>query len=110
MVIPVGSQNWIAFVVPFNHYRIPGKKYEKSLTLSRGGAGKGSGITWYVVMVKHRLGSVKPRRALLPGKRCESNERVPKIGFGHLLEYPFWWYKKIILKSGMFLLRRYPDF
>jgi hypothetical protein len=26
--------------------------------------------------------------ALLPGRRCESNEMVPKIGFGHLLEYP----------------------
>jgi hypothetical protein len=25
---------------------------------------------------------------LLPGRRCESNERVQKIGFSHLLEYP----------------------
>jgi hypothetical protein len=27
-------------------------------------------------------------RTLLPGRRCESNEIVSKIGFGHLLEYP----------------------
>jgi hypothetical protein len=26
---------------------------------------------------------------LLPGRRCESNEMVPKIGFGYLLEHPY---------------------
>jgi hypothetical protein len=29
-------------------------------------------------------------RSMLPGRRCESNQMVPKIGFGHLFEYPLW--------------------
>jgi hypothetical protein len=57
----------------------------------------GDGHEWFLESPQVKimfLLSWNKHSTLLPRRRCESNEMVPKIGFGHLLEYPLWWYKK----------------
>jgi hypothetical protein len=46
-------------------------------------------IGYYILYHKHHPNHPPKQPPLLPGRRCESNEMVLKIGFGHLLEYPY---------------------